>query len=342
MKISRYYTVGVIFVQCWIFYIILKFGPQHSTIGYRPDNVIQYDISNRRSSLALSSEKNLIIGAAIALPLNTVLPFVRSARATCGFCMIALFINKHEFEDRNFVEMGYIYDVTWLIYEQFDISENYPEPGYLIRKIRWSLFSAYFGYLEQQNIEIYNVFITDVDDVLFQTNVFQHIQIHNGGIYVFGEHPPLQLGAANKYRKAIISCFGVEVVEQLNYRPSFSSGTILGSWEAIKFYTISMYSLIVNYEKETCTAYQFDNHFHYYVFYVTDLSNRTAVFHIPHENGFISTKADPLNTARNSLDLVINANGSVYAVIHSADSTNKNIDANKINPLLAKKNNFDE
>lgn len=290
------------------------------------DNQIQNDLSNKRDPSEHFSKDNLIVGVAISVPIEVIASFVQSARLTCSSCMISLFIHMTESESRDFIDLANIYGVKWLVYEQFDISETYPEPVNLIKKVRWWLFSAYFAALAKENIEVRNVFIADVEGVHFQTNVFERMENYGNGIYVFTEDPPVLLDNMSELYQSLLSCFDKIVVEQLVDKASFSSSIILGSWDIIRFYAVATVNLISNHNEESCSVFKNDEHFQFYMIHGDDLPNRTIIHQIPYEAGFIATNANVNNMARNSFGLILNSDKNIYAVIHT-----KYISTNRLN-----------
>lgn len=323
MLISRSFATGLITIQVvFLFFILIVVWKQSYTQPQSTDPP-QQEKPFREVPAESVSQSNLIVGVALSLPITVVSRFVQSARLTCRSCIISLFIHKQESENRDFIDLAHIYDVQWLFYEEFDVSAKYSEPSHVIRKIRWLLFNSYFNHLVKQSVYILDVFITDVEDVTFQSNIFAHTETYGKGIYVFNESPNVLVGTTTEYREPLIACFDVNVTEQLANKTTFSSSAIIGSWESIKSYVTTLSNLIVNHEESPCNTFSYDNHFHFYAIYITDISSRTTIYQIPQETSFIALRPDESTLVRNGFGLALNANGTIFAVIQSQNA-NKN------------------
>ncbi|CAF3606930.1 unnamed protein product [Rotaria socialis] len=316
MLISRSFATALIVMQAAFLFLILIGVWKQNYNQPCPNNLPQQEKSIREVPSESVSQNNLIVGVALSLPITVVSHFVQSARLTCRSCTISLFIYKHESESRDFVDLAHIYDIQWLVYEEFDVSAKYSEPSNIIRKIRWLLFNTYFNNLVKQDVSIIDVFITDVAGVTFQTNIFAHTEAYGKGLCIFNENPPVLVGTTSAYRESLIGCFDVNIAEKLANKNSFSPSAIVGSWESIKSYVATISNLIVNHEESPCSTFLYDNHFHFYAIYVTDVSSRTTIYQIPQETSFIALRADESTFVRNGFGLALNSNGTIFAVIH--------------------------
>jgi hypothetical protein len=179
------------------------------------ENKLRSPSSTAKVLSDLDSQHNLIIGAATSLPVEVVWRFVRSARSTCRSCSISLFIHETEMRKNDFIDLATIYNIIWLIYEHFTVSKSYPQPGMFMNRLRWWLLNDYFNFISIQKVRINNVFLTDVRDVVFQTNIFGQIPIFDRDLYVFGENPEYPIRLLPKYELPILSCFGKDIAHQL-------------------------------------------------------------------------------------------------------------------------------
>ncbi|CAF1636981.1 unnamed protein product [Rotaria magnacalcarata] len=317
MLISRSFATGLLVIQSVFIFLVAIVVWKQNYNQPCPTNPPQEETSTRGVSSQFVTQNNLILGVALSLPITVVSHFAQSARLTCRSCIISLFIHKHESENRDFVDLAHIYDIQWLVYEEFDVSARYYEPSNIIRRIRWLLFNTYFNNLVKQSVYILDVFITDVADVTFQTNIFAHTETSDKGLYIFNENPPVLVGTVPEYRESLIACFDAKVAKRLARKTSFSSSAIIGSWGSIQSYAATISNLIVNHEENPCSAFPNDNHFHFYAIYVTDLSSRTKIYRIPQETSFIALRANESTLVRNGFGLSLNPNGTIFAVVQS-------------------------
>jgi hypothetical protein len=98
-------------------------------------------------------------------------------------------------------------------------------------------------------------------------------------------------------------------------------GSTLGSWTAIRLYVASMHTLIASHTHKSCIAFQYDQHFHYFLIYLGNLSNQIIIHQIPHKTGFVASMALEHTMLRNRFGLVLNANRNIYAVVHHIEYT---------------------
>lgn len=248
-----------------------------------------------------------------------VWPFVRSGRATCPTCTIAMIVHENQTQSIEFQELSRFYHVTWILYEHFDIKKHLYYPDVYTNKARWYLLDIYLSSLDAQNASFDNVFISDARDVLFQTNVFQQMETRGKGLYVFAEDEKAPIETIKSISGRLLACFGDDTFSRLAKKPNLCAGTTLGSWAAVRLYVTAMQTYISNNKVSLCTVIPYDQHFHNYIIYIIGFSNQITVHHISHETGFIATVSHSRTVMRNRFGQVLNANGHPYAVIHQYD-----------------------
>lgn len=283
------------------------------TIEVRPNFL------STNESVKCSTEKNLIIGAAMGLNIQDIWRFTRSARLTCSLCYISLFIHRNQSYDNLHIDLARLYNVTWLIFEDFKPNRTVRNSDTQIHKLRWWLLNQYFNLTSTSSAGYDNVFLTDVRDVVFQSNIFEHMLLHGKGLYVFQENPNTTIGNSSKYEKPINNCFGKEIADRLRDKTSFCAGTTLGTYADIRRYVAYMFAVIANFTQKACTDSSFEQHFHYYIIHISNLLDQVTVHKITHETGFVASMYDATILRRNRFGLILNDNGDVYAVVHQVD-----------------------
>ena len=193
--------------------------------------------------------------------------------------------------------------------------KNYQYDITYIYSFRWIVIHKYLSTLHTKHQLYDNVFICDAHDTLFQTDIFAYMNGYAPGLYAFIEADHMKIGHCQTNKEWLLTCYGEAEAKKLFSKPISCSGTVLGTWSAIMSYLFVMESEILS-RSEACKDYGgSDQGIHNYIIYNNKISEVT-IHHISNEYGFVGTLGYVLSWKRNQFGLVLNANGSVYAVIH--------------------------
>ncbi|UJR16683.1 hypothetical protein I4U23_003583 [Adineta vaga] len=276
-----------------------------------------YSVSTCQQSLSSSSQRNLVITAALDLDLITMYRFSRSLRASCNSCQLTMIVKEATMHNNDFRELANLYSIVYISEKEYfpkRLRMNRAKIPY-IYSTRWLIIHNYLSTLQAKG-EVYdNVFMCDSHDTLFQTNVFRHMTSYTPGLFVFMESKHMTIGKCFHNSDWIKTCFSdAELTKLFNY-PISCSGTVLGTWSAVLSYLSMMESHIIS-TSVACKKYGgSDQGIHNYIIHNNKLVNVT-VHRILHEYGFVGTLGHASLLKRNQFGLVVNENGSIYAVIH--------------------------
>lgn len=323
MMVAAAYILGVLTSTFW--YWTSSTAPYSSTT--KVDAVST--TSNRSKTLINTQEphsvvakvsherqNNIIMSAATNMDTHDLYRFIRSARSTCNNCSIVLLVNGDVAGNENVQILVETYKVT-LIDEGATVGKRKEEPFHKtgIWNKRWVIFYDYLQTLEANGTSFDNVFICDLRDTIFQTNVFAHMDTYGNGVYAFLEDVKWTIGSQEVNAAWIKICYG-ETMLQAMYNKSIScSGTVLGSRSAMMAYLSSMYSQMMNQSDNCLRSIGSDQGIHNFIVYNVVIPE-TTVYYVSHETGFVGTTGLPDWLKRNKFGLVLNANKSIYAVVH--------------------------
>lgn len=283
---------------------------------FNQSNIISMKNRIYEQSLLSLSSRNLIITAAVNSDLLSMYRFSRSVRASCASCTLVMIIANVTICNEDFQELVDLYSIMYIIDEDyFPIKLNKDQSQ--IKHIyfsRWIIIKNFLLNLQSKGIIYDNVFACDSYDSLFQTDIFVHMKNYSPGLYAFMEDARMTIGNSSINSRWIEICYGEREVEKLFNKSISCAGTVLGTWSAMLSYASIMESEIVTRSYE-CLKTHGDQGLHNHIIHNNKIPNVT-IHRISHEYGFLGTLGYVQWLNRNQFGLVLNANQSIYAVIH--------------------------
>lgn len=261
-------------------------------------------------------QNNLIIGAATGMSLSTLHRFISSARASCNLCTITLIVDNQSLSSEDIRLLASVFNVILISYDGLLQIKSYETLRIAsIKSLRWPVFLTYFQNLEKNGYAFDNVFLCDVVDTIFQTNVFTHMNSRGDGLYAFMEDA--QMPIFKQYINAlwIKTCFGEEALRDIGNNSISCSGTVLGSWSAIIAYLSKMTSQFLTRSSACLEIGGNDQGVHNFIIHKKLIPN-IEIYLIPHETGFVGTVGVSQWLKRNKFGFVLNKKGEIYAVVH--------------------------
>ena len=257
-----------------------------------------------------STQRNLIITAAINTDLLSVYRFARSVRASCSFCTLVMILNETTMSNSDFQELASAYSIVYI-----SNADYYPAKlKQVIYVSRWIMIKNFLLSLQTKSDMFDNVFICDSHDSLFQKDIFAYMNNSNPGLYAFMEDVRMTIGTCPINGGWIKACYGENELTKLFNKSISCAGTVLGTWSAIMSY-LSVMEIEVLTTYNGCKGTEADQGLHNYIVHNNKIPN-TTIYQISHEYGFLGTLGYAQWLKRNQFGLVLNANGSIYAVIH--------------------------
>ncbi|CAF0867724.1 unnamed protein product [Didymodactylos carnosus] len=269
--------------------------------------------------------KNGIFSAATNVSLVEIYRFVRSARSSCHACHIVLLVNDNLINTTDFLQLTSIYSVQFIPYHQ-SVTEytSIAEKNLHIYFSRWIVFYRYLLHLKSIRLKFQNLFLCDMKDTVFQSNIFDYIPIDDqpNTVRLYGilESNIRTIGTCRFSGPWVRSCFDESEFQKLSNKSIACAGTVLGNYKGMMIYLTLMEKLILTkYTISGCKDQGIHNHIiHNYLVPNTSL--------IPHETGFVGTLGYSPWVYRNKFGLAINLNKSVYAVIHQFNRSPQMVD----------------
>jgi len=270
----------------------------------------------RNYSFPTSIQRNLIITAAVNANLLSMYRFTRSVRSTCSFCTLVMIINKFTMSNNDFQELADVYSIIYISEEDyFPAKLKAQRPDITgIYTSRWIIIKNFLMSLQTEGVIFDNVFACDSFDTIFQKDIFAFMTNYNSGLYVFMEDVRMTIGTCPINSGWIKGCYGDAELKRLHSKSISCSGTVLGTWSAMISYLSVMESEFLA-TPAACKDSGIDQGIHNYIIYNNKIPN-TTIHQISHEFGFVGTLGYAQWLKRNQFGLVLNANGSIYAVIH--------------------------
>jgi len=263
-----------------------------------------------------SVQRNLIITAAINMELVSVYRFARSVRASTYSSTLVIIVTKTAMSSRNFQELADVYSIIYISDEDYfpaKLKVQRPDTA-AIYTSRWIIIKKFLLNLQTKGVIFDNVFACDSLDTIFQKDIFAFMTNYNPGLYVFMEDVRMTIGTCPINSRWIKGCYGDAELKILHSKSISCSGTVLGTWSAMMSYLSVMESEIIA-TPAACKDRGIDQGIHNYIIYNNKIPN-TTIHQISHEYGFVGTLGYAKRVIRNPFGLVLNANGSIYAVIH--------------------------
>lgn len=162
---------------------------------------------------------NIILGTAFNYSILKILPFVNSWKKNCNDSELWLVIEPEANESK----------IKWLKDNGIRVFYFSAIP-YLTSSIYVTRNLKYLDILLENKNIIENVFLTDVRDVIFQSNIFD--KINNNNLIFFMEDNNYNLSEIFNY-EAIKRNYSFKIAEELKNNKISCSGTILGKTEYV-------------------------------------------------------------------------------------------------------------
>lgn len=169
-------------------------------------------------------QRNLILSVSINMPLLNIYRFIRTARSSCNYCYIIIFIEN--VNNTDYKDLAQLFNVTFLSYPQ------HIPPGLNSIPLVSLRFVIYHRYLLKHHYD--NIFICDIKDTAFQHNIFDHMKAYkNGHLYAFLESEQIPIGKCPLHWEWIFTCYGENAIKNLVNESRSCAGTILGTYKGI-------------------------------------------------------------------------------------------------------------
>lgn len=209
--------------------------------------------------------ENVVLGMAFGYSWPQLRPFVKSLRKTGYKEDVVLFVKN--MEDRYTIKKLYEHNVKV-------IAVPTPPRDACIAMLRNYLYQEYLS-----KIKYNKVMITDVSDVIFQSNPFEEVK---EGIYFFLEDANITIGICPYNSAWIKEAYGNEYFELKKDKPISCAGTIIGTYDDVMDYLDMMTQEIDKFNP----ASNLDQAAHNYIIWENYLDN-FSVF--PNDAGLVMT-----------------------------------------------------
>lgn len=282
----------------------------------RAINLNNQAASSLDSKIRYELQNNLIIAVAERLPLSTLHRFTQSARSSCNSCILALFMDHHSIQNNDVQLLAELFNVILIPFERLlPVNDHQAFRIMNIHSRRWIMYSMYLQTLQNEGKKYHNVFICDLSDTIFQSNVFAHMNTMGDGLYAFMEDATVTILQQNVNRDWIKICYGNRMLDILGNKSISCSGTVLGSWSAIVSYLSKMSSELLSRSQQCLRSLGYDQGVHNFIIH-NKLVPNTTIHIVPHETGFVGTVGLPKWLKRNKFGYIINNQSKIYAVVH--------------------------
>lgn len=170
----------------------------------------------------------------------------------------------------------------------------------------------YLAYLAECGAGYDRVMLTDIRDVLFQTDPFAFAL--PDGLGVFSEDPGVTIGTSHHASVWVRHGYGRAVLDKLRHKPIFCAGTIFGTPAAVSDYCARALRLF--YARKT--RWTIDQATFNYILHLQPPPN---VHRFDNDAGPVLTlgNMDPARLRFNAAGRLINPAGSVYNTLHQYD-----------------------
>jgi len=265
---------------------------------------------------SIRKNKNLVLGAAIGLSGNDVINFLKSFREFNKEDDIFLITNISPKSDLISVLNEYHASA---IYSSFNTMND--------RSFNLNIhrFYKYLDFISESNKKYKNVLITDVTDVVFQSNPFE--SDHKKEFIYFAEEYGGEMLPDNPFNSRWISiAFGNDEVKKFGDHPIICAGTTIGSLRNILKYLKMMVTIMSErIELNPSIASEgIDQGVHNYI-----VRNRSILFknmEIKKVGDFIATIGITSQKSPNSIEIkdgFIEVNGEKPSIVHQYNRSNE-------------------
>jgi hypothetical protein len=254
--------------------------------------------AGRRESfaqIAFDPAKHVILGTAVGYKINDIQPFILSLKATGFQGRIVLYVEDLESNAARYLRSCSVETLQF-------------EPGYMpVSSMRYFLYKQF---LEHENAIDY-VMLTDVRDVIFQSNPFDSCT--DNALYCFEEDKSTTLRSCVYNSNWILRAYGQGVLAALGHKAIICSGVTMGSLEQTREYLRTICKEL----KRVPAVSGIDQGVHNAMIYAGKLPNAVI---LANESGWVYTmhyvKSDKITI--NQDGYIANRSG-VPAVVHQYD-----------------------
>lgn len=295
MKIINLVLIG--------FYIKISFENLYSNNNIlEHNNNENHNLRDINLSNTLISKKNLILGVIQEYSLVTVLPFFKSIiRSKFTNCDVVIFFRKIS---QDLIE--YIKRIGIL---SFEISHEYENDN--IVSLRWKIYA---NYLNEKKNEYNLVFIADVRDTLFQSDIFKYYERHKSFLGLAIEDGTLN---ETSNRIWITNFVGLEKHKDIENERIICLGTLWGTLDKVlEFSTLFWEKYLSN---TTFVDQGVANYLFYYEKLLKEFIVKSDNYGPVMTVGLTQSKNLILDNENN----LLNFKGEIAAVIHQYDRKNE-------------------
>lgn len=293
-----------------------------------------------------STSSSLVLGFAARLPPRLFAPFAHSLRATGFSGRVGLVLGHYDADEAD--ELGNLFDFTVCVDNRYE--RVHPSLAIALHTIRetprvrrayplafiatasavgerrsfdwWSAleyeleglqalrYRHYYDILQGLGEDADQVFLTDVRDVLFQRDPFQRPLQE---LEVFLEEPTIKIGTEPFNRKWIRNLYGASELTAIGDETASCSGTVAGRRQAVLHYLKEMIAAI-GWRRRPLGSHDQGVHNH-----LLRRGRLGAVTIVQNGLGRVLTMGGMSRIHRDGAGTVLNADGSVPAVLHQYD-----------------------
>ena len=241
--------------------------------------------------------KNLVLGAAFGYGVEKVKPFVLSLRR--HYDGIIVFVVEH------------VTDELAEFYQEHDIYTCVPEGPVNRGYANVDRFRYYLDCLENFD-DIDNVMLTDIRDVVFQSNPFDHYPKHD--IELFAE--PEVFGKCNHNGPWYTGLYGAQQLDKIKDEYVLCAGTTLGKFDTMVQYITVLIEEIAKLEQAGLAHGTCDQAVHNHIVY----TGRFSDYRINHNGqGLVSTMHHSKTLTFDRQGRLLNNDGTPTPVVHQYD-----------------------
>ena len=295
MKIINLVLIG--------YYIKISYENLYSNNNIpEPNNYENHNLRDINHSNLLISKKNLILGVIQGYSLVTVLPFFKSIiYSKFTNCDVVIFFRKIS---QDLIE--YIKRIGFLA---FEISHEYENDN--IANLRWKIYS---NYLNEKRNEYNLVFIADVRDTLFQSDIFKHYEKHKSFLGLAIEDGTLN---ETSNRIWITNFVGVEKYKVIKNARIICFDILWGTLDKVLEVSTFLW------EKYLSNTTYVDQGVANYLFHYENLLKEFIVKSDNYGPVMTIGLTDPKNLILDNENNLLNFKGEIASVIHQYDRKNK-------------------
>lgn len=177
--------------------------------------------------LKISKKSDLILGTAWNYQPKDILPFVESWKKYCKPSRLILVVNPD------------LPPETMQFLNDYGIEAKVFTAGhYIADSIGFTRYLKYLDILCENMYVCDGILLTDVRDVVFQSNPFNSKT--RKGLHVFYEDESVLIGEQEFNRNNMLLSYGQSTLNELHESRVICSGTTLGDWDSITNYIVAL------------------------------------------------------------------------------------------------------